>query len=300
MANSCSCKKCSRSHLIEAKEDLQKLIDFAGVDLANRFIAIKHRLKGQEKDLYYWIKTKTIDELEQTVVDYENTKSNSKVKKDITANGAELVAESAEWKVYFITTYEAARHFGRDTKWCISGINNWGDVYWKQYKRKGGDIYFFIAKNQYNARGTDSKFALVVYPIHNEYEAFDQQDNQIELKDIPNIDTITIPGVIFNKLKNRPGNRIVCDGCLDWFREVEITTVEDLYYCPDCLDEYAMDCSSCDTWRQYSSMKRINGEYICTSCLAKQSEDEDTFVYEDDEDTFFYSEDFKVYETLWD
>ena len=62
--------------LTEAKADTQRLIDFAGEELANRFLAIKSRLKYPENDLYYWIKNKTIDELEQAVYNIENTKSN--------------------------------------------------------------------------------------------------------------------------------------------------------------------------------------------------------------------------------
>jgi hypothetical protein len=39
--------------LTEAKADTQKLITFAGKDLADRFLKIKHRLKTPENDLYY-------------------------------------------------------------------------------------------------------------------------------------------------------------------------------------------------------------------------------------------------------
>lgn len=41
------------TELNEAKADTQKLIDFAGEDLANRFLAVKNRLKAPENDLYY-------------------------------------------------------------------------------------------------------------------------------------------------------------------------------------------------------------------------------------------------------
>ena len=69
--------------LTEAKADTQRLIDFAGEDLANRFLAIKDRLKSPENDLYYWIKNKTVEELEAAVLEIENTKSKSQMKKDI-------------------------------------------------------------------------------------------------------------------------------------------------------------------------------------------------------------------------
>lgn len=41
------------SSLEESKADTQRLIDFAGEDLAKRFEEIKQRLKAPENDLYY-------------------------------------------------------------------------------------------------------------------------------------------------------------------------------------------------------------------------------------------------------
>ena len=41
------------SVLNEAKADIQRLIDFVGSEYADKFLAIKHRLKSPENDLYY-------------------------------------------------------------------------------------------------------------------------------------------------------------------------------------------------------------------------------------------------------
>jgi hypothetical protein len=178
------------SDLNEAKADTQRLIDFAGEDLANRFLAAKNRLKAPENDLYYWIKNKTVNELEQAVTELENSKSATRAKRDIADEGAELVYESEHWKVYHITTFEASQKYGRDTRWCITGVDNYGDQYWKQYhERDKVDFYFLIKKGTYNARGTDSKFAVAIYP-NNFCEVFDQQDNSISLPEIPYIDEI--------------------------------------------------------------------------------------------------------------
>lgn len=192
------------SELNEAKTDTQKLIDFAGEDLTNRFLAIKSRLKAPENDLYYWIKNKTLDEFKVFVSGVENVKSNTETKKEIATKGAKLVSETAHWKVYHITTYEAARNYGRDTKWCITGINNYGDKYWKQYSEQGVQFYFFITKGAYDAKGKYSKIALAVYPDQNMYEVFDQQDTSLpSLRSIPFINEIAIPGVDFSKLKTQ-------------------------------------------------------------------------------------------------
>jgi hypothetical protein len=194
------------SELNEAKADTQNLINFAGEDLANRFLAIKNKLKSPENDLYYWIKNKTPKDLETAVNTLENTKSNTKVKKDIASEGAILVCDTEHWKVYRIKSFKACQQLGRDTKWCITGINNYGNKYFKEYSEVGIDFYFLITKDKYDHRGTNSKFAIADYS-NVEFkkdsglnmlpgcEAYDQQDNNISIRDIPYIEEVSIPGV---------------------------------------------------------------------------------------------------------
>lgn len=189
------------SELNEAKADTQRLINFAGEDLPNRFLAIKNKLKTPENDLYYWI-NKTPEELEAFLTKIEQKKSNTQVKKEVAGQGAELVCSSKHWNVYHITTYEAAQTYGRDTKWCITGINNWGDQYWKEYKDKGIEFYFLITKDNYDPRAFDSKYAIALYPDGIGYEAFDQKDGQVLLEDIKYLDEIKIPGVDLDTLES--------------------------------------------------------------------------------------------------
>ncbi len=183
--------------LTESKADTQKLIDFAGDELANRFLAIKNKLKAPENDLYYWIKNKTVDELEQAVNELESTKSNRQLTKGITDAGAKLVAENAYWKVFHITTFEASQKYGRDTKWCISGRS---DYEFNTFRRWGAEYYFFIAKNSYDARGLNSKICFVHYPADKHCEVFNQQDKQIKLTEVPYLSEIEIPGINFKDL----------------------------------------------------------------------------------------------------
>ena len=180
--------------LTEAKADTQKLIDFAGDELANRFLAIKNRLKAPENDLYYWIKNKTVAELEQAIVTAENTKSNRQMSRDTKINGAKLIDETEFWRVYHITSFEASQRLGRDTQWCITGVNNYGDRYWKDYTGRGIKFYFLITKGEYDPRGKDSKFAVAVYP-NNEFEIYNQQDTKVPLFSVPNFTGVTIPGL---------------------------------------------------------------------------------------------------------
>lgn len=187
--------------LEESKADTQKLIDFAGEDLANRFLVAKSRLKAPENDLYYWVKNKTPEELELALDTLENTKTKTQAKKELSEAGAELICDTEHWKVYHITTFEASKKYGRDTKWCITGIDGYGDKYWKEYTEEADvNFYFLIAKEGYDARGTESKFALALYP-RGLGEVFNQQDEKVTFKDIPYIDEVHIPGYDLNSIK---------------------------------------------------------------------------------------------------
>lgn len=72
-----------------------------------------------------------------------NTKLSNKI------NGAELIYEDNLWKVYRITTYEAAQYYGKNTKWCITGTYNRGEDYFNDYintEGLDGGYYFYINK----------------------------------------------------------------------------------------------------------------------------------------------------------
>lgn len=222
------------SALNEAKADTQRLVDFAGQELADRFLAIRNKLKSPENDLYYWIKNKTPSELDSFIRDMEDTKSNTQLKKEVAEQGAELIDETDLWKVYHITTYEAAQKYGRDTKWCITGINNWGDKYWKEYKEKGVEFYFLITKGEYNPRAQDCKFALAIYDDNEHYEAFDQKDGQVLLDWIDGIDGVKIPGVNLLSLKSYGE---FCVNCGDPIFDGEACYWGDMAYCDTCYED---------------------------------------------------------------
>jgi hypothetical protein len=263
-------KKIEMLKLNEAKADEQRLVDFAGTELAKRFLAIRPRLKSPENDLYYWIKNKSIAELEQRITSLEQTKTNRQAKQDI-SSGAKLVCETPNWKVYHITTFEASQHYGRDTKWCITGINDYGDRFWKDYhEAKGADFYFLIAKKDYDPRGTSSKFAIAIYD-DTSCEVFDQQDNKVTLEDIPYIDEINIPGINLSSLDSGPiyyctdcGERIVSDF------DLYIGT-DGMPYCEYCFNDTFFMCDECGEIRnQFEDMIALpNGDFICKYCFDK-------------------------------
>lgn len=229
------------SELNEAKADTQKLIDFAGEDLANRFLAIKNSLKGAEKDLYYWIKNKTVDELKQTVISAESAKANKQIAKEITDQGAKLVCTSEHWTVYHITSFEASQKYGRDTRWCITGVNNWGDKYWKDYTSKGITFYFLIANKNYDPRGKTSKIALAIYP-NKSCEVYNQQDTLIPVSGIPYLEEVNIPGISLSELSDM----IRCLDCDTPLKPDEIWTgLHDEVYCEECFYETYFKCTAC-------------------------------------------------------
>jgi hypothetical protein len=251
------------SELNEAKADTQRLIDFAGEDLTNRFLAIKSRLKSPENDLYYWIKNKTPEEFEQRVVEVENTKSTTSMRKDAIA-GADLVQETPHWKIYHITTFEASQYYGRDTKWCITGVNNYGDKYWRQYTNKGIAFYFLIAKDNYDPRGNDSKIALAIYPNKKHVEVYNQQDYPIFFSAIPYCKEINIPGIDFQAFTDI----LHCRDCgepLD--TENAWIGLSGEPYCEDCFKEYYFKCAKCDgTFRKLDIVEDSKDNCYCPTC----------------------------------
>lgn len=166
--------------LTEAKADYEKLVGFAGQELADKFIKIKPRLKSPENDIYYWLK-KTPEELNQFINDTLSKKTNSE-KEQEAREGAELVAENEYYKVYYITTFEASKKYGAHTKWCITGSQSgWTDEtnenkYWRQYNDEGVKMYFFIPKTKDNM-----KYALALYPDGENKEIFDETDEQVDI-----------------------------------------------------------------------------------------------------------------------
>lgn len=235
------------SELNEAKADTQRLIDFAGKDIADRFLAVRNKLKGPEKDLYYWIKNKTPVDLDAYLSNFENTKSSTQLKKEVADNDAKLVADTKHWKVYKILTFAAAVKYGKDTKWCITGARGKGDNYWKTYAASGAIFYFFISKINYDPRGRDSKFALAIYPADgflyddDSYEVYNQVDWQLkDLKAIPYLEEVNIPGIDFNKIvPHEKYENMTCDNCGEIFEEDElIGTVYGDFICENCWNKY--------------------------------------------------------------
>ena len=155
-------------------------------NFVNAFNEERKSLKAPYNDYYYWIKQNDWNAFTKMIADQGEKKASKQREKD----GARLVYSDDNWKVYEITTYEASKKYGANTKWCISGSKRWanggnGTRFWNDYYENGIRFYFFINK--------DTKYALALYPDHKTFEIFDAQDNAISfIPNAPVIDEIKV------------------------------------------------------------------------------------------------------------
>lgn len=83
---------------------------------------------------------------------FVNSYTSIRVSKDSDKiHGATKLYEDSDWIVYHITNYNAAKYYGRDTKWCLSGnYNGLEEVGWHEFEKYNSksDIYFYINKHK--------------------------------------------------------------------------------------------------------------------------------------------------------
>jgi hypothetical protein len=217
--------------IAESKADEQQLINFAGEELAKKFLAIKARLKAPENDLYYWIKNKSVKELANFITNFTATKSKTQQKKGASA-GAELLAETSHYKIYEISSLAASQKYGRDTTWCISSTDGSGEDFWCTL---GADSVYFLINKQAEPRTWGSKFAIVIYPDAT-YEIRDVNDNAMFFNEIPYFNEINLPGK--NILTLNP-IFVTCAICEEEINQDDAYEVDEygVHYCSACNEE---------------------------------------------------------------
>ena len=128
----------------EAKTDWDKLSNYlqgATVDF-NPYIEIfrnnKQRLLPEERDIYYWLKRPAEDFIIR-MLDLKNTTSRNAEKESSKKVGASKVWENKDFLILHIKDYSAAKYYGKNTKWCISGNfagnENKGEYYFNTYQQ---------------------------------------------------------------------------------------------------------------------------------------------------------------------
>jgi hypothetical protein len=107
-----------------------------------KFLKDRNKIRSlEDKNIDNWGK-KSWEEFVEFIDELKTEKSKSEEIREMKKEGADLVAEDDNWRVYKITTYEAARTYGSG-KWCITRDEKW----WKKYNRRS-QFYFMLSKTR--------------------------------------------------------------------------------------------------------------------------------------------------------
>jgi len=135
------------------------------------FIILKDKglLSLEQKDIDRY---KSFEELRQVIDSLSGVKTKTQQKKEQKVEGAQLVHESDRYRVYYITTWQASKLYGKGTQWCISGDTPDGERVFEKYAGRGS-IYFAMPK-----KGRGQKYAVVVKE-GNYKDVYDERDNRV-------------------------------------------------------------------------------------------------------------------------
>lgn len=139
--------------LDEAKGDwdnFEKYLKNSALDF-KKYIEIfknnKQRLRGAERDLYYWMQ-RSPDEFINKMIELNNTNSSSAEKRAAKNVGSQKIWENSDFTILRILTYGASKLYGSNTKWCISGNfnndENRGEYYFNEYLKNDYSAFYFV------------------------------------------------------------------------------------------------------------------------------------------------------------
>jgi hypothetical protein len=165
-----------QSQLNENKEAIVKFTDRFGKELSDRFFKLKPRLKSPQNDISHWMK-KDAKELDKVLTDLEKTKT-VKQKEEESRGGTKLLYSDENWSVREIQTLEASIKYGKDTKWCISGVDCETPAMWKRYTEnmpdfpKDSSVFIFFIRKMYR-----DKYAVLFNRDRGNYIIWNAIDN---------------------------------------------------------------------------------------------------------------------------
>lgn len=120
------------------KEEIQRYLDlFKELKSNQRIQSIEN------KNIDTWGK-RTWEEFKEFVDNLKSEKSKAEEKKIKKMEGAELVAEDDNWRIYRITSHDACKIYGSGTKWCITEPSS---TWWDKYAKRS-TFYFILSKNR--------------------------------------------------------------------------------------------------------------------------------------------------------
>ena len=198
----------SEEFISESKQDRLNFERAFGKELSDKYFKLKESgflnnpLFSYLKDLYKLIKTFSPEDLEKELNNIQTYYNNKKLEVSQSKSGAELIYSKNGWKVYDIKTYEAAKKYGKHTKWCITGTNldgehTYGDKYFNQYISKGVKNFYFVINSK------DEKWCVVVYDssINIKPQIFNQEDS--EVFSIPGLSELKLPNNLTLNFENK-------------------------------------------------------------------------------------------------
>ena len=149
-----------RNHFFfESKKDKEELEQYLGKELFDKYCLIRNKIPNSKEYEKYrnfeLLKKMDIEDIRE-FIDNFNSNMNDRVK---AKSGAKKLYEDENWYVYRISTYQAAKYYGKNTKWCISGNfdgeEGRGNYYFFEYIEVfnlDGGYYFYISKKNNNVK----------------------------------------------------------------------------------------------------------------------------------------------------
>lgn len=147
-------------------------------DYFEKFKTLKPRIKkDSERDIDQWAK-QGWQKFKAFVDELGSTKSKQQIKKEKKMEGAELIAENDDWRVYRITTHEAAMLYGANTKWCITEPNG---EHWSSYIRTN-NFYFILSKTDRDDPTNKIALSIGTDGVKSYWDDLDQHYNQAQIE----------------------------------------------------------------------------------------------------------------------
>lgn len=173
-------------------------------ELVARFRELKSRIPAgkPEADIGFWIKNKQPEDLARFLDELVRQAAEKTAKRDKAREGARLIYDKNGWRCYHVTSYEAAAHLGRGTRWCITGRyeghESRGQYYFNSYLESNYKAYYFLFQDNFKGAGKfpDNKWAICIHKYDDGCDIWQADDKQISviLREVPS-DIPEIPQV---------------------------------------------------------------------------------------------------------
>lgn len=154
------------STLLESREMKERFRQAVGDQYYELFYTPRVYNRIGNKDIGYW--TRNPEQL-KIAVDSLLDKPTSRELRAKDVEGATLLYEDNNYRVYKIESYPACALYGKGTKWCITQ-----QEYWKYYTDDGSEFYFYVPKDE----RTHEKYAVRLFD-EIEFDIWNEVDKEV-------------------------------------------------------------------------------------------------------------------------